>query len=257
MDPHNLQSFKNYKEAEDLYFSLMAQGYDDQDLMPYQRQVEALRQVYETERHLYQTAQVPIEPICNIIQRPERSLTQIAPLISNRDDEIFVFDFDDTLAARYGMLWNNGLRRYDPSKQDDDFAPMPGFDALVTALRNNNNYFMIVSSRNPDGVAELNQYLSQFGVPVYAVGTREADGTETPKGEWILNLMNANPNYTKWNFVDDMAENIESVRDVVSRNCPRSLTLNLFHVYGIQEFGQGLSMNLRAQYQEEYFSRFD
>lgn len=257
MDPHALQSYRDFEDAEDQYIQLIAAGYPDMELQSYERHLDQLRQAYEMERREIERQQLESIPSvqCRINDLPQRSLREIAPLVAaSRQDEIFVFDFDDTLAVRYGMVWNAGYQPYDQSKQADDFVGMPGFDDLINTLKQTNNFFLVLSNRNADGVAEADSYLTQFGVEVFAVGTRQPDGTSISKGDWLLALINANPHYTVWNFVDDIGENLESAREVISSKCPRSLTLNLFQVYGIQEFGHNISIPERERNQEQYFA---
>lgn len=253
MEHHNLPSYNRFRTAESKYLYLLESGASDNELETQSSLVQYLRDEYERDREQLLNNQ------CIINRYNLRSLIDILGLMNESGpDDLFVFDFDETLMSRRHKLWLEGVLRYNhniDSKSDArsmELLPYPGFQNIIDLSRQHPT--MILTRRNTDGVNEINDILSPYNVNIPVAGTIDDNGKIYPKGDILLSILNANRPYNIVNFIDDGDDNILSVQNIFQTHCPYKLTINLYKVPGESAFDPNISENNKFRNQEEYIN---
>lgn len=253
MDPHNYESYQNYIQAE----RELVRMYNDyttssRDIDEQLELVQYFRNIYENERE--NMMKEMSYPDCIISFQEITDLNIIyQKMLNSRRNELFVFDFDETLMIKKYKLWINGIIRYVHGDNGNNLIPFPLVGEILSLSKNANIF--ILTRRNHSGVSEIYKILHSNGIHgIKVIGTVDRSGDITPKGEILLNIVEKNQSIDVLHFIDDDQSNIDSAHEVFSNECPRDIKINLYKANLIDSVSPNMSEFEKSRNREEYFS---
>jgi hypothetical protein len=172
----------------------------------------------------------------SIINRGNVTLPQIVELMSKTSPskgDIFIFDFDNTLATNRQVARTTGLISPALGAGSDRANELISTEAIyLLAQATRVNPIIVLTGRDAQGVAEVERFLARHNVIATVYGTIASNGAEESKGA-ILKKIWPRLNRT-WggirtlNFADDDGLHLDSVRDAaVELSVP---VINLYQV---------------------------
>jgi hypothetical protein len=150
---------------------------------------------------------------CQINNMGITSLIEMSKIMENASEsELFVFDYDDTLASLRCSFWEAGLVKYEKRDRYDVYIPIVGFNEVMSFSTSRN--VLILTARGIVGIPDVNQFMKEYGYNVRIIGTCR----RISKGNMMRNILAASPKYTVVHFIDDCEKNIRSVEKSISKH---------------------------------------
>lgn len=193
----------------------------------------------------------PSNEPCIIKKMGITSLIEMSKIMEGASEsELFVFDFDETFATNRYMFWGSGLVEYDPKHNFNEYIPFPGFEDIMTLVRNRN--VLILTARGCSGIKDANNFMKKYGFEIPIIGTCRA----MSKGEMMIHILRASRKYTIVHFIDDCEKNLASVEESLALNCT-DLTLYTYQAPCVshEKCDPNLSKEERDKRIEDYKNR--
>lgn len=163
---------------------------------------------------------------CDIIIKNIKSLYTLNLTVKKcKDDELFIFDFDDTLTT---IVDEHNFCTTPLNKIPDPNCYI-FLKYAADILSQNCKNMMVLTARDEFGVADVKNVLETFGVyNIIVVGSINSSGRLIPKGEIIHEISKLNPKFKTIHFIDDNIHNIDSTESVFLQKCARPMKIILY-----------------------------
>lgn len=259
----DVYSYESLRNAENLRDYLISDNATEPEIGRQSNIIDYRRNLYQGQVSVMERAKQNLAKNCNINRYKVESLIHVTEILRNSTpNDLLVFDFDDTLVGKKGNLWLQGALRYNPTRDTNnnfnDLIPYPGFDEFIELSKTRPT--IILTKRNSRGVLEIENLMLKYGLKIPVVGTIDDGDTMRPKvrskGEVLMDVLALNPPYSSVYFIDDTYQNVDSVRDHLSKYCPYTTNVNLIDLDATNAFNPNLSDEEMSENQQEYLFKY-